>query len=209
MYIYLDESYNLKDRTKPQFISINGFAVLDERSLFKRWKEYRAPFTGKRRIHAKDSAFHELRLKALKLFARPDLTLLTVFQAVQEIPFEHEKGYFKKGKLNFERVYFDLLKALLARVQPGEYKTIKINVDSRKIKGGILASRVFRAEIEQFLKHTYPQTKIDFAIRSSTTDILLEFADFVSNIFYRAYQKNDEKFFEELKFKLIQIKNPL
>ena len=81
MYIYLDESYNLKDRKKKQFISINGFAVLDERSLFK--------------------------------------------------------------------------------IQP------------------------------------------------STTDILLEFADFISNIFYRAYIKDDEKFFENLKFKMVQIKNPL
>ncbi len=78
MYIYLDESYNLKDREKKQFISINGFAVLDERSLFKKWKEYRYPFTGRRRIHATDSAFNKLRLKTLKLIGRPDLTLLSV-----------------------------------------------------------------------------------------------------------------------------------
>ncbi len=91
MYIYLDESYNLKDRTKPQFISINGFTVLDERSLFKKWKEYRHPFIGKRRIHAKDSAFNKLRIKALELLPRPDLTLLTVFQVIQEVSFEKKK----------------------------------------------------------------------------------------------------------------------
>lgn len=209
MYVYLDESYNLKDRGKKQFISINGFAVLDERSLFKKWKEYRRPFTGKRRIHAKDSVFNPLRIKVLRLFARPDITLLTVFQVVQEIPFEHEKDYFKKGKLNFERVYFDLLKALFARLQLEEYKQINIIIDSRKIKGGVLARRIFRSEMTQFLKDTYPQTKSRFKISSSVTDILLEFADFVSNIFYRAYMQENEKFFEELKFKLIQIKNPL
>ena len=55
MYIYLDESYNLKDRNKKQFISINGFMVLNERNLLKKWKDYRKPFTvKKRRIHASD-----------------------------------------------------------------------------------------------------------------------------------------------------------
>ena len=82
MYIYLDESYNLKDREKKQFVSINGFAVLHERSLFKKWKECRYSFAGKRRIHAVDSAFNKLRLKTLKLIGRPDLTLLSVFQIV-------------------------------------------------------------------------------------------------------------------------------
>lgn len=209
MYIYLDESYNLKDRNKKQCISINGFAVLNERSLFKKWKEYRRPFVGKRRIHAADTTFHKLRLKVLKLLARPDVTLLSVFQIVQEISFDNEKGYFKNGKLNFERVYFDLLKSLFSKLQLEEYKTVKINVDSRKIKGGVLARLDFRAEIEQFLRDSYPQTKIDYATPSSATDILLEFADFVSNIFYRAYQQEDDGFFAELKFKLFQIKNPL
>jgi hypothetical protein len=209
MYIYLDESYNLRNRTKPQFISINGFAVLDERSLFKKWKEYRRPFVRKRRIHAKDSAFDKLRIKTLKLFARPDLTLLTVFQIIQEIPFEKEKGYFYRNKLNFEKVYSDLLKILFSKLKLEEYKKIKIIIDSRKYKGGILAKNKFRKEIENFLKKKYLQTKIEFKIQPSSTDILLEFADFISNIFYRAYIKENTKFFENLQFKMIQIKNPL
>jgi len=209
MYIYLDESYNLKDRTKPQFISINGFTVLDERSLFKKWKEYRSPFIGKRRIHARDSAFNKLRLKALKLLPRPDLTLLTVFQVIQKVPFQKEKDYFHKNKLNFERIYSDLLKILFYKLKLEEYKQIKIIVDSRKYKGGVLAKKIFRKEIEDFLKRKYPQTKIEFKIQPSSTDILLEFADFISNIFYRAYIKEDIEFFENLQFKMIQIKNPL
>jgi len=209
MYIYLDESYNLKDRTKLQLISINGFTVLDERSLFKKWKELRRPFTGKRRIHARDSTFNKLRIKTLELFARPDLTLLTVFQIIQEVPFEKEKSYFSKNKLNFEKIYLDLLKALFYKLKLEEYKEIKIIVDSRKHKGGVLAKKRFREKIKFFLKKKYPQTKIEFKIQPSSTDILLEFADFISNIFYRAYIKKDTKFFENLQFKIIQIKNPL
>jgi len=209
MYIYLDESYNLKDRNKKQFISINGFAVLNERDLFKRWKEYRRPFVGRRRIHAKDSAFNKLRLKTLKLFARHDLTLLTVFQIVQEIPFRKEKGYYDKNKLQFDKVYLDLLKALFRELNLNEYREVKIIVDSRKHKGGLLAKNKFIKEIKNFLKQKFAETKIEFKLQPSTTDILIEFADFVSNIFYRAYIKEDTKFFENLKFKIVQIKNPL
>ncbi len=209
MYIYLDESYNLKDRSKKQCISINGFSVLDARSLFKKWKECRRPFTGKRRIHARDSYFDALRVKALKLCARPDIILLTVFQVAQEIPFEREKEYFKRGKLNFERVYIDMLKSLFEKLQLEEYKTVKINIDSRKVKGGILAGKALTAEIKKFLCDMHPQANITYAAVSSTTDILLEFADFISNTFYRAYQEDNKEFFKDIRFKLIQIKNPL
>jgi len=114
MYIFLDESYNLQNRNKKQFISINGFSVLDEKRLFKRWNEYRKPFAKtKRRIHAKEKFFNELRLKALKLIKRNDLTLLSVFQVAQEIPFKQNDFYFYKGKLNFDKLYFDLVIKLL------------------------------------------------------------------------------------------------
>lgn len=62
MYIYLDESYNLKDRNKKQFISINGFMVLNERSLFKKWKDYRQPFLSKNiRIHANNKIISRIK----------------------------------------------------------------------------------------------------------------------------------------------------
>ena len=150
-----------------------------------------------------------MRTKALKLFSKPDITLLTVFQIIQEIPFEHEKGYFKKDKLNFNKVYFDLLKALIKKLQLEEYKKIKIIVDSRKAKGSVLIHKSLRKEIQYFLDENYKQTLTEFKTQSSSTDILIEFADFISNTFYRAYQNEDDKFFTKLDFKLIQIKNPL
>ena len=73
----------------------------------------------------------------------------------------------------------------------------------------MLGKATFKKEITMFLKEKYPKTKIEFKIQPSTTDVLLELADFISNIFYRAYINDDEKFFENLKFKMVQIKNPL
>lgn len=209
LYIYLDESYNLKDRSKKQFISINGFMVLDVKTLFKKWKECRGVFVGKRRIHAADSVFDKLRLGTLRLIRRHDLTLLTVFQVIQEIPFQKDKDYFYKGKLNFEKIYIDLLKSLFGELNLGEYRNATILVDSRKHKAGILGKENFRREMMQFFKQKYSETRINFEFQSSSNNILLELADFISNIFYRAYIKDNQKFFDDLQFKMAQIKNPL
>ncbi len=209
LYVYLDESYNLKDRTKPQFISINGFTVFEIKNLFKKWKKYRHTFIGRRRIHATDSAFNNLRLKAMKLIRRHDLTLLTVFQVIQELPLKKDKSYFRKGKLDFEKIYLDLLKTLFNELHLEEYKSVTIIVDARKHKAGILGKENFKKEIMQFFDQKYSETEINFELQPSTTNILLELADFISNIFYRAYIRNDMKFFEDLRFKIAQIKNPL
>lgn len=210
MYIFLDESYNLKDRTKLQFISINGFFVLDEKVLLKKWKDYRRSFlTKKRRIHATDDFFSKLKLKSLKLINRPDLILLSAFQIIQEISFKNNNEYFYKGKLNFDKVYFDMLIELFKSLNLGEYKNVTITIDSRKHKSGILGKNLFKKHMLDFLKMKYQHTNFIFILQPSSSNILLELADFISNIFYRAYTQNNKQFYEDLRFKIIQIKNPL
>lgn len=44
MNIYLDESYNLQKSKGKMFISINGFSVLHDETLRKRWKLIRKSF---------------------------------------------------------------------------------------------------------------------------------------------------------------------
>jgi hypothetical protein len=206
MNIYLDESYNLqKDRGK-MFISINGFAVLDDQALRKRWKTVRKSFAeSKRRIHATDSHFEELREKSIKLLGRHDITILSVFQLNQEVP----HNYYDKGGLKFETVYAGLLKKLFAELSLKEYQKVRIVIDARKHKGGRLGERTFRSEIEDFLEHEFPETDCIFKPVPSYMDILVELADFVSNTFYKEYQKKSDHIFETLGFRLIQIKNPL
>ena len=43
----------------------------------------------------------------------------------------------------------------------------------------------------------------------SYLDVLVELADFVSNTFYKSYQTDDDAIFNQLGYRLIQIKNPL
>lgn len=210
MYIFLDESYNLKNRNSKQFISINGFSVLNEKSLFKRWNECRRPFAKTaRRIHAKEKFFDELRLKVLKLINRNDLTLLSVFQVVQEIPFDRQNKYFCKSKLDFDKVYLDLVVELFKKLNLPEYKRVTITIDNRKHKGGVLGKNYFKDGVINFLNTEYEGTVFNFMFQPSTSNVLLELADFISNIFYQAYLQNDELFFDDLRFKLIQLKNPL
>ncbi|MBA3047636.1 DUF3800 domain-containing protein [Patescibacteria group bacterium] len=210
MYIYLDESYNLKDRSKKQFVSINGFMALDEKILFKRWKNYRQPFLiKKRRIHATDSFFDELRPKALELTDRHDLILLSAFQILQEISFKNNNVYFYKGKLDFDRIYCDLIIELFKQLDFKDHKKAKIIIDSRKHRGGILGKKHFEQKIMNFLQTEYEQMNFQFKMQPSSTDILLELADFISNIFYRIYIDGDGRLFQNLGFKIVQIKNPL
>ncbi len=209
MYIYLDESYNLKDRDKKQFISINGFMVLDEKSLFKEWKKIRRPFLLKRRrIHATDSYFDALKQKVLGIInKKADLNIVSVIQILQEMPFD--KKYWDKNKLDFDLVCLDLTKCLLRNLNLQEYRFAKIKVDNRKYKNSSFGKNKFGNEINNFLNIYYPKLKAELALQPSTTDVLIELADFISNILYRVEIDDDKNFIEEYRYKIIQIKNPL
>ncbi|MBI2444241.1 MAG: DUF3800 domain-containing protein [Candidatus Magasanikbacteria bacterium] len=206
MNIYLDESYNLQKNKGKMFISINGFAVLNAKRLRKRWKHVRKPYTKyKRRIHATDPYFESLRPKSMSLMKIHDISVASVFQLVQELPYE----YFDKQGVQFERVYSELLKRLFKELSLQEYKQVRIIIDSRKYPGCTLGANQFQKEIEQFLKKEFSSTKSTFLPTPSYVDVLVELADFVSNTFYRAYQTDDQTIFDQLGYKLIQIKNPL
>ena len=211
MYIFLDESYNLKDRTKPQFISINGFMVLDVHKLWKRWKECRLPFVGKARIHAPDRLFEPLRAKCLKLFnSQPDAILLTAMQEIKMIPVEKNAVYYGKGgKLLFDNVYANILKELLKEMNLHAYKEVSLVIDSRKHKHGILGKKQFQKNIKYFLKNWYPNTISNFDMQLSSSNTLLEIADFISNSFYRQYLGQEILSLEHLKGKTLKLKNPL
>jgi len=206
MNIYLDESYNLQKSKGKMFISINGFAVLDDEILRKRWKMIRKEYAkSKRRIHATDSHFEKLREKSIKLLGRHDVNILSVFQLTQELPF----NYFDNEKMKFDSVYADLLKKLFVEMSLGEYKKVRIIIDARKHDGGRLAERKFQQEIDKFIKNKFSRTDCVYKSVHSYLDVLVELSDFVSNTFYKEYQTDSGHIFEEIGFRFIQIKNPL
>lgn len=206
MNIYLDESYNFQKEKGKMFISINGFAVLNAKRLRKRWQHIRKPFTKhKRRIHATDPYFEELRAKSLQLLKFNDISIATVFQFVQEIPY----NYFDKNGMRFEQIYAELLKHLLKELSLHEYKNVRIIIDARKHHGGSIGAYKFQQNIELFLKKKFSDTKCFFLPTPSYIDTLVELADFVSNTFYKSYQHDEQDVFNQFGYKLIQIKNPL
>lgn len=206
MNIYIDESYNLQKDKGKIFISINGFAVLDEKILRKRWRAVRKPYAkSRRRIHATDSHFDGLREVSIKMLGRHDVNILSVFQLVQQIPHE----YFEPKGMNFDEVYAGLVKKLLSALSLGEYQKVRIIIDARKHKGGKLAHEKFKNNIKSYLMREFSTTKCEFKMTHSYMDILVELADFVSNIFYKEYQSGSDHVFEKLGFRFVQIKNPL
>ncbi len=206
MNIYLDESYNLQKTRGKMFVSINGFAVFDDRLLRKRWKIVRKDYVrSKRRVHATDSYFEELRKKSLKLLNRNDISVFSVFQVIQELPYD----YFDKEGIKFDFLYASLLKKLFVEMSLGEYKKIRIFIDARKHKGGKLGEKKFQKEIEDFLKNKFFNTVCIYKATPSYLDVLVELSDFVSNTFYREYQNNSTHVFKDAGIRFIQIKNPL
>jgi len=206
MNIYLDESYNLQKSKGKMFISINGFAVLKEKALRKRWKQIRKPYTKfKKRIHATDSKFEGLRKDSIKLLGSHDLSILSAFQLTQEIP---HKYYNKKG-MKFDKIYLELVKLLLKKLSLEEYKNVKIIIDARKHKGGKLAEKKFKNELNNYLNSTLKKTDCTLKLTPSYMDVLLELADFISNTFYKEYHKDSKHVFKKLGFQFLQIKNPL
>lgn len=206
MNIYLDESYNLQKDNGKMFISINGFAVLDDKALRKRWRIVRKSYAqSKRRVHATDSHFEGLREESIKLLGRHDVNILSIFQLTQEVPHD----YFDKGGMKFDSIYAGLLKKLFIELSLGEYKKIRVVIDARKHKGGKLGEKTFRKEIDDFLKKQFPSTDSTFKATPSYMDILVELADFVSNTFYKEYHTGSRHVFEDIGFRLVQIKNPL
>jgi hypothetical protein len=206
MNIYLDESYNFQKEKGKMFISINGFSVLNAGRLRKRWMITRKPYTRyKRRIHATDPYFEELRKKSILLLDMNDVMIVSIFQLVQEIPYE----YFSEHEMNFEEVYRELLKHLFKELSLQEYKQVRIVIDSRKYPGGAFGLQEFQKDIETFLKKEFFDTKCSFLPTPSHVDVLVELADFVSNTLYKSYIQENESIFEQLGYKIVQIKNPL
>ncbi len=206
MNIYLDESYNLQKEKGKMFISINGFSVLNDKILRKRWKVLRKPYTKLgRRIHATDSEFENLRNASIQLFLKNDANILSVFQLCQEIPYE----YYNKNGIQFDFVYGELLKKLFGKLSFTEYRRVMIVIDTRTHKGGILGGKNFRKNIEEFLKIQFPYTTSIFKMTPSYRDILLELADFISNTFYKEYISDSDRIFKKFNYRLVQIKNPL
>lgn len=133
------------------------------------------------------------------------MTILSVFQLIQRIPYE----YFEKTGIQFDAVYTDLIKKLCNTLSLGEYQCVRIIIDARHHKGGRLGEKKFQENIEDFLQTEFPKTVCSFRPTSSNKDILLELADFISNTFYKEYQKDSKNIFNELGFRLVQIENPL
>ncbi|OGH66275.1 MAG: hypothetical protein A3B90_01675 [Candidatus Magasanikbacteria bacterium RIFCSPHIGHO2_02_FULL_41_13] len=206
MNIYLDESYNFQKEKGKMFISINGFSVLDDKVLRKRWMQMRRSYTKyKRRIHATDPYFEELRKKSISLLNTQDTTIISVFQLIQEIP----HSYFDSDKMQFEEVYETLLKCLVKGLSVKRYRQVKIVIDSRKHSGGVFGAYKFHQNMDSFLKKEFLSTKCTFLSTPSYMDVLVELADFVSNTLYKSYMQNIDLFEYEFLDKYIQIKNPL
>lgn len=120
------------------------------------------------------------------------------------------KQYFTRQYLDFEKVYIDLVKALLNTVIRVHYSSVQIIIEARTHTGGRRGAKNFIFTLESFLKKTYPRLQCTVKRVPSSMDILLELADIVSNTMYQFYRQEDNVvIITPLQPKLIKIKDPL
>ena len=180
------------------------------KKVWKRWREQRRKFVGKWRIHATDHVFEPLREKAFRVVEQnPDIILLSAVQHISAIPVRTDAPYWKKGKLNFDKVYEDMVKSIFDRVQLQAYTAVTVTIDDRKTKEGILGKQKIQEHILAYVTQYYPSTQVTFRFVPSSSEILLEMADFISNSFYKKYTGQEIAALDRLKVKTIVLENPL
>ncbi len=81
-----------------------------------------------------------ISIKSIRLLGRHDIAVLSVFQIIQEI--DKSKKYFFEDKIDFEKVYSELVKSLLLEINIAEYKLVRIIIDSRKHRGGVIGEQI-------------------------------------------------------------------
>ncbi|HEX9722450.1 MAG TPA: DUF3800 domain-containing protein [Candidatus Paceibacterota bacterium] len=208
MYIYLDESFQLKRGTENQFLIIAGFATSDPARIAKVFNRIKKHTLPKKLITREIKSTNPLADRAFKpkLFRElqaEDVQIYAITQIKHQLPHD----YFAKDQLLYDKLYLDLLKILL--VNEWDYHDEEIVVTTmdtyrpRLLKRGDIIS-VLQSELAQ----KYPDKH--FRIQFQTSELLnLQLADHICGVFYQLMQ-NNQKWFEMIKPKLKKIvANPL
>lgn len=209
MYIYLDETFNLKKGSKNQFLAIAGFSTNNPKQiskLFDRIKKSSLPkkLSGREIKSANILAEKLIKPKLFPALLNFDIEIYCCTQQKNLL----SNIYFPKQKLNYDKLYLDLLSDLLVNQwHYRDQKIIILTLDTFKTK------KINKQKISQTLmislKEKYPKINFQINFVSSAGELNLQLADFICGIFYDRVLQN-EKWFKIVKSKVIKNKlNPL
>lgn len=187
-YIYLDEAYNLTPGAKNQFIILGGFGTSEPKRVANAHKKIRKLVLKQKQLGTEIKSFDRLAVEKLipkifKTLKDIDVVIYIIYQDKKVIP----RQYYYKEKLNYERLYLEMLTILLR----DEWKlkgqkqitvtadTFKTKMDKEKIIEKVLLS----------LKEQYPEKHFGLQFSDSTSDLNLQVADFIVGRFFRGIKQ--------------------
>jgi len=183
MYIYLDETFNLKKGSKNQFLAIAGFSPSKPKDLAKRFntlKRLKLP-RSYRNIEVKSTdriTNKSFKPTLLKQIAQRDIEIYCNIQFKNQLPLK----YFRQNKLDYDLLYLDLLTDLLAqRWRYDDNKVIIITLDTFQTK------RIDKGNIIHLLRmdlvKRYPSKHFTIYFETSADYPNLQIADFICGAF--------------------------
>ena len=208
MYIFLDETFQLKRGAQNQFLVIAGFATSDPARIakvFNRIKKHTLPKKLSTREIKSTNPVADRAFKP-KLFQQLQSEDVQIY-AITQLKNQLSHDYFAKDRLLYDKLYLDLLKILL--VNEWDYhdeKVIITTMDTYRPKFITRGDIISTLQSELTKKYTDKQFRIQF----QTSELLnLQPADQICGVFYQLMQDN-QKWFEMIKPKLKKIvANPL
>lgn len=209
MYIYLDETFNLKKGTKNQFLAIAGYSTENPRSLVKIFAQVKKSKLPNRLSNSEIKSTDRIAEKLVKPFlfpqiAQTDISIYCNLQHKNSLP----SRYYRKDKLNYDQLYLDLLfDLLIKRWQYQDSEIIIMTLDTFKTKK-IDKSKIIK-HLKEDLKKKYPKKNFQINFESSASSLNLQLADFICSVFYDKVLGN-KQWFRLLKPKFRKItENPL
>lgn len=114
MYIYLDETFNLKKGSKNQFLAIAGYSTNNPRDLAKKLIQIKKSKLPNRLSDTEIKSSDRISDKLIKPFLfqqikQSDVSIYCNLQNKNKLPAK----YYHKDTLNYDRLYLDLLHDLL------------------------------------------------------------------------------------------------
>ncbi len=116
MYIYIDETFQLKTGTRGQFMAIGGFSVMDSEASAKSYKKLKKKCLPKKSNFKEvksTNSFSELYILP-RLLKREHMIKDIEIGIVKQQKSNLRQDYFRGNLLNYDKLYLDLVKHLLS-----------------------------------------------------------------------------------------------
>ncbi len=204
-HIYLDESYNLTPGAENPIFVFGGFGTTSAKTVAKTYKRIRKITLNPRQMRLEIKSFDKIATTKLipRVLAAVDTLDLVIYIIKQDKKFIPLK-YFNGSKLNYEKLYIDILTKLLTdEWDITRHDTVSVTIDAFKTK---TSKQEIIHSINQVFRTKHPEKRIGIHFVNSVQDLNLQIADFIVGSFFRNFASGSHTTppgFEKMRMRII------